>query len=102
MTMKTFNITEAAEFLGAHKETVRRLAAKGQLPGVKIGRSWRFIENDLVIYMRSKYAHAVTSQGAAVDRSKSQWRFTKERTFGGLVSPKMDKEYSEVLGLPVK
>lgn len=54
MTMKTFNITEAAEFLGAHKETVRRLAAKGQLPGVKIGRSWRFIENDLVIYMRSK------------------------------------------------
>ncbi len=51
--MKTFNIEEAAEFLGAHKETVRRLAVIGQIPGVKIGRSWRFIET------RSGGLHAI-------------------------------------------
>ena len=34
--MKTFNIEEAAEFLGAHKETVRRLAVTGLIPGAKV------------------------------------------------------------------
>lgn len=32
--MKTLNIHQAAEFLGAHKETVRRLATNKQIPGV--------------------------------------------------------------------
>lgn len=99
--MQTLNIEQAAKFLGAHKETVRRLVASGKLPGVRIGRGWRFIEQDLVIYMRSKYPGGVTSQGA-VSRRDKQWRFTKETRFGGLVSPIMDKEYSEALGLPIK
>ena len=99
--MKTFDILQAAEFLGAHKETVRRLAANGQLPGVKVGRSWRFIQDDLVIYMRSKYARVVTSQGA-VHRSNKQWRFTKETKPGGSILPIRDKEYREALGLAIK
>jgi len=99
--MKTFNIEEAAEFLGAHKETVRRLAATGKIPGVKVGKGWRFIEQDLVIYMRSKYSGGVTSQGA-VHRRELQWRFTKEIQFGGLVSPIKDREYKEALGLATK
>ena len=99
--MKTLNITQAAELLGAHKETVRRLVVIGKIPAVKIGRGWRFIEQDLVIYMRSKYAGGVTSQGA-VSRRNKQWRFTKETRYGGLASPIMDKEYSEALGLPVR
>ncbi|OGV37764.1 MAG: MerR family transcriptional regulator, partial [Legionellales bacterium RIFCSPHIGHO2_12_FULL_35_11] len=71
--MRTFDIIEAANFLGTHKETVRRMVAGGQLPGVKIGKSWRFLQDDLVFYMRSKYARVVTSQGAA-HRSNKQWR----------------------------
>ncbi|QRN02973.1 helix-turn-helix domain-containing protein [Legionella sp. MW5194] len=35
--MKTLDLEKAAEFLGAHKETIRRLVATGRLPGVKIG-----------------------------------------------------------------
>ena len=99
--MKTFDIGQAAEFLGAHKETVRRLAASGQMPGVKVGRSWRFIQDDLVIYMRSKYARVVTSQGA-VHRSNQQWRFTNGNPLGGLASPIKDKEYNEALGLATR
>ncbi|WP_242605417.1 helix-turn-helix domain-containing protein [Legionella anisa] len=98
--IKTLNILAAANFLGAHKETIRRLAASGELPGVKIGRGWIFIEHDLVVYMRSKYARGVTSQGA-VQRS-NKWRFTKETTRGGLVSPIKEKEYREALGLAIK
>jgi excisionase family DNA binding protein len=99
--MKTFNIEEASEFLGAHKETVRRLVMVGKLPGVKVGRSWRFIEQDLVLYMRSQYPERVTSQGAVI-RRKEQWRFTKGTRSGGSVSPIMDKEYNEALGLPTR
>ena len=35
------NVSQAAEFLGVHTETVRRLARKGELPAFKVGRQWR-------------------------------------------------------------
>ncbi|MGC1181333.1 helix-turn-helix domain-containing protein [Legionella sp.] len=97
--MKTLNILETAQFLGAHKETVRRLASSGQIPGVKIGKKWIFIERDLVEYIRSKYSSVVTSQGAAVQRSNKLWRFTSGTLLGGLASPIKEKEYKEALGL---
>lgn len=99
--MNTLNIEQAAEFLGAHKETIRRLVASKEIPGVKIGKKWIFIEQDLVEYMRSKYSTGVTSQGAA-QRSKQEWRFTKEIPLGGLVSPIREKEYREALGLATR
>ena len=37
-----FNAKEAAGFLGAYVETVRRLARKGELPAYKIGKDWLF------------------------------------------------------------
>lgn len=99
--MKTLNIDQAAEFLGAHKETIRRLAVMGKIPAAKIGKGWRFIEQDLVIFMRSNYPRDVTSQGAVIRRNKP-WRFIKESQFGGLASPTKDKEYNEALGLKTK
>jgi len=33
---------EAAELLGAHVETIRRMARKGIIPAYKIGKDWRF------------------------------------------------------------
>ncbi|MBA2649685.1 MAG: helix-turn-helix domain-containing protein [Legionella sp.] len=98
--MKTFNIEEAANFLGAHKETIRRMVVRGEVPGVKIGRKWIFIEQDIVMYMRSRYAAGVTSQGA-VNRS-NKWRSTSEIQLGGLASPIKEKEYKEALGLKTK
>lgn len=32
----------AADFLGAHVETIRRLARKGEIPSFKVGKDWRF------------------------------------------------------------
>ena len=54
--MRTLNLTEAAIFLRMHPEEVRRRAKLGQLPGAKPGKSWVFLENDLVEYVRSLYA----------------------------------------------
>ena len=35
-------VAEAAAYLKLHEVTLRRLVREGALPGVKIGRSWRF------------------------------------------------------------
>ena len=39
---QVFGITEAAAFLGAHEQTVRRLARRGAIPSFKVGKDWRF------------------------------------------------------------
>ena len=41
----------AASYLLLHPNTVRRLAAEGKLPGVKIGRVWRFRQSLLEDFM---------------------------------------------------
>jgi excisionase family DNA binding protein len=43
---------EAANFLGAHRETIRRLARKGEIPAYKVGKDWRFRRDELL-----KWAH---------------------------------------------
>lgn len=42
---------EVAEYLGMHRQTVGRLAARGVLPGFKIGREWRFKRVDIEKYL---------------------------------------------------
>jgi excisionase family DNA binding protein len=50
MTAKlgVFNIGEAATFLGAHEQTIRKLARRGAIPAFKVGRDWRFREEALL------------------------------------------------------
>ena len=38
---------EAAEYLSVHVRTIYRLANNGEIPGRKIGGSWRFKKNAL-------------------------------------------------------
>lgn len=41
----------AAELLRLHPKTVKRLAAEGTIPGMKLGRLWRFRESELDAYI---------------------------------------------------
>ena len=93
----TLNLSEAAAFLGAHKETIRRLAASGEIPGAKIGRGWRFLEQDLAMYMRNKYSTCDASWG--VDIGDSKWHSRKKMGSGGSTSPLVTSVYAEALGL---
>lgn len=52
--MKTLDITECAQYLKISKKTAFELALAGELPGAKVGRSWVFLEDELVLYIRSK------------------------------------------------
>jgi len=56
------NTREAADYLRAHVETVRRLARRGDIPAYKIGKDWRFRRKALLRwadthYLRYREAH---------------------------------------------
>jgi excisionase family DNA binding protein len=44
----------AAELLKLHPKTVKRLAQAGTLPGMRIGRVWRFRESSLDAWMSAR------------------------------------------------
>jgi excisionase family DNA binding protein len=44
----------AAELLRLHPKTVKKLAQAGELPGMKIGRVWRFRESSLDAWMSAR------------------------------------------------
>jgi excisionase family DNA binding protein len=44
----------AGELLRLHPKTVKRLAQMGELPGMKIGRLWRFRESSLDAWMSAR------------------------------------------------
>lgn len=54
--MKTLDLQEAAAFLKINREELRKKVKGGLVPGAKAGKRWVFIEDDLVAYLRSRYA----------------------------------------------
>lgn len=48
-----FSAQQAAEFLGAHVETIRRMARKGAIPAFKIGKDWRFRKALLISWSKT-------------------------------------------------
>ncbi len=41
------NIKEVADFLRVPVSTIYRLVQNGKIPGVKVGKHWRFLKKDL-------------------------------------------------------
>lgn len=56
---KLLTLQEVSEYLKVHINTVRRLIAKKQLPGLKIGWQWRVREGDLETFIKKRllYVH---------------------------------------------
>ena len=49
------NASQAAAEFGAHVETIRRLARRGEIPAFKIGKDWRFRRDDLLAWVRTHH-----------------------------------------------
>ena len=52
--IRTLNIDEACQLLHTHKSTLYQKIANGEIPAARIGRSWIFVELDLVDYIRKQ------------------------------------------------
>jgi len=64
-------VSEAAQLLGAHVETVRRLARSGGVPSYKVGRDWRFSRAALLQWIASQHDQRRPSTVMVVDDEKS-------------------------------
>jgi len=53
----------AAGFLGVSIDTVYRYADRGELPGFRIGRSWRFLRADLAEWVKKETRRGMVRRG---------------------------------------
>ncbi len=51
---KLLTLEEVAEYLRLNRFTVYRMAERGELPGAKIARRWRFEETDIIQWLRRR------------------------------------------------
>ena len=51
MSLETLTGNEVAQILRISRDTVYRLAARGELPGRKVGRIWRFTRKAIENYL---------------------------------------------------
>ena len=97
---RTLDLKGAAALLHIHPETLRQRARTGEIPGAKLGRSWVFIEEDLLEYIRDRYAkHA---SGASDNRGGTLCRSTVEAMASGISTTRpgaVDPEYANLLSL---
>jgi excisionase family DNA binding protein len=49
-----WNSCEAAQYLRIHPRTLTRMARRGEIPSIQIGRLWRFRRIDLDDWLTSK------------------------------------------------
>lgn len=62
MRMETlYTVEQVAEKFEVHPETVRRMARDGDLPGKKIGKSWRFSDADLQQFLEGAKVNPSTT-----------------------------------------
>jgi len=101
--VRTFALTEAAEFLKMHPEEVRRRARMGQLPGAKAGKRWVFIEDDLAAYLRALYAPSRQALRVTLRKEVADCHSTNAVARGGFDSPlRAASELDALLGLAIK
>ena len=51
---ETIDSTQCAELLRCTREQIEELARSGEIPGLKLGRSWLFVRQDLLAYLAEK------------------------------------------------
>ena len=51
---RLLTVEQVAEYLNVDKFTVYRLLAQKKLPGFKVGREWRFRQEDIVAWIETK------------------------------------------------
>jgi excisionase family DNA binding protein len=99
--MSTLILQEAARLLKIHPVTLQEKARAGEIPGAKIGRSWVFVEIDLLAHIRSQYRR-LALQGEQTEVSLCHSSSAKTHRTGGSGSSTTEDAYSTALGLPTR
>ena len=92
---RILSLQEAAAFMGIPVKSLRDKARLGKVPAFKLGRQWRFIQDDLIMFCRSLYG-----QDANKNRYLA-WPSGNASTASTspISAPRTDAEYAAALGL---
>jgi excisionase family DNA binding protein len=92
---EVFGIREVAAFLGAHDQTIRRLARRGAIPAFKVGKDWRFHKEALLRWVEEQSESArkrAVVAGGSTPFAKSSCSEVDEKMTSASVG--LDKRYS--------
>lgn len=53
---ETMDVCETATLLRAESETILQFARRGELPGTRIGKSWVFLREDVIAFLKHQIA----------------------------------------------
>ncbi len=69
MPRQLLNIKQVMEMLGVSERTLFRIIKNGELTGFKVGREWRFDEEDITTYIAKQRAKAQAQVGKKAEES---------------------------------
>ncbi|EAC1523502.1 MULTISPECIES: helix-turn-helix domain-containing protein [Enterobacterales] len=72
MSDPILTIKDVADYLKVNERTIYRLAASSELPGFKVGNSWRFKQSELEQYIAAQHNRASVSEAMKSPNSKSE------------------------------
>ncbi|GHA02228.1 hypothetical protein GCM10008090_09400 [Arenicella chitinivorans] len=72
MSDPILTIKDVADYLKVNERTIYRLAASGELPGFKVGNSWRFKQSELEQYIAAQHNRAGVCELTKSPSSKSE------------------------------
>jgi len=72
MSDPILTIKDVADYLKVNERTIYRLAASGELPGFKVGNSWRFKQSELEQYIVAQHNRASANETMKSASSKSE------------------------------
>ncbi len=72
MSDPILTIKDVADYLKVNERTIYRLAASSELPGFKVGNSWRFKQSELEQYIAAQHNRAGVSEAMKSPNSKSE------------------------------
>ena len=72
MSDPILTIKDVADYLKVNERTIYRLAASSELPGFKLGNSWRFKQSELEQYIAAQHNRAGVSEAMKSPNSKSE------------------------------
>ena len=58
MNDSIMTVREIADFLKVTEKTIYRMVSSGQIPGFKVGGSWRFYREEIIEWTRGKQRQA--------------------------------------------
>src|SRR5580692_297253 len=96
MSMKSFDLQEAADFLRMHPEELRSRAKRGLIPGAKTGRRWVFLEADLADFVRSLYPVRRQALQVTISQEELCHLESAERSGGSTLSRQGANEYVDL------